>query len=117
MSNSNSPVSVSCSGLTWSLFIDKRYRHWSEIRPSEQCPFTFTQDELHTHTVEGKGWNETADFWSSISGLVGRDGFVLEEDYNEAFEMFANLRKEGLRTLEGGEKADFEQATTWAVRR
>jgi hypothetical protein len=64
-----------------------------------------------------ESWNETAEFWSSISELASRDGFVLKEDYEEAFNFFADLRENGLRTLEGKERADFEEATAWAARK
>ncbi|KAK5116399.1 hypothetical protein LTR62_007946 [Meristemomyces frigidus] len=90
-------------------------KHWSEICPDHPCPFTFTADELEKHAVESEGYDENAEFWSSISGLVARDGFVLVEDYEEAFELFAGLREEGLRVFVGREREDFEKATGWAV--
>lgn len=61
------------------------------------CPFTFTQEELSKHAVESEGYDENAEFWSSISQLVTRSGFVLEEDYTEALELFASLREKGLQ--------------------
>ncbi|KAF2725664.1 hypothetical protein K431DRAFT_336151 [Polychaeton citri CBS 116435] len=79
------------------------FRHWKKICPNQECPFTFTQDELDDNTNESVDWNENAEFWSSISGL--------------ALEMFAKLREDGLQTLRGNERAEFDQATTWAVRR
>lgn len=38
------------------------------------------------------------------------------EDYDTALEMFRTLREEGLRTLEGDERTEFEAETRWAAR-
>lgn len=89
-------------------------RHWDEICPGQPCPFAFTQHERDAHIRDGEGYNETADFWASISGFVKRDGYVLNEDYDKAMEMFATLRESGLETLEGEERKQFEKATRWA---
>lgn len=95
---------------------DPNFRHWKEICPTQECLFTFTREELDDTLAEGESWNENAEFWSSLSGLVERDGFVLREDYDQAFDIFATLRETGLRTLEGDERAEFDEATTWADR-
>ena len=81
------------------------------------CPFKFTPDELQTHDEDGEGWNEKADFWDSIAGVVSRDGWVSQEDYDQAFDMFADLREEGLTNLEGKEREEFEASTRWAIKR
>jgi hypothetical protein len=82
----------------------------------EQCPIKFSEDELSAHERDGSGWNQNADFWSSISEIVGRDGFVSNDDYGEALKMFSALREEGLRVLDGDERAEFERATRWAIK-
>ena len=46
---------------------------------------------------DGEGWNEQADFWDRLEGFVARDGWTSNETYEEALEMFAGLREEGLK--------------------
>ena len=87
------------------------HSHWNEICPSRPCPFSITPEEFDEQRREGESYNENADFWSSISDFVSRDGFVSNEDYNRAIDTFAELRKEGLRTLSGIEREEFELAT------
>ncbi|GAP91259.2 putative phosphotransferase enzyme family protein [Rosellinia necatrix] len=89
-------------------------RNWDEICPGRPCPIEFTQAEIETHLRETDGWNENADFWDSISSLVQRDGWTSCETYSDAIELFSHLREEGLRQLEGEERAKFEQDTRWA---
>ncbi|KXS93792.1 hypothetical protein AC579_10484 [Pseudocercospora musae] len=105
---------ITFAANTWDSDIIMLREHWNEICPGKECPFQFTQEEVDAHIRDGQGWNETADFWSSISGMVSRDGFVRTEDYDEALEMFAKLRERGLKTLEGEEREAFDKATRWA---
>lgn len=90
--------------------------NWRLFRQDEECPFKFSQDELAAHREEGEGFNETADFWESISDLVTREGYVAKEDYEQALEMFRQLREQGLEVLSDDEKDRFERATRWATR-
>ncbi|KAI0968016.1 kinase-like domain-containing protein [Xylaria arbuscula] len=89
-------------------------RNWDDICPDRPCPIEFTKAEIETHFRETDGWNENADFWASISPLVQRDGWTSPESYDDAVELFARLREEGLRQLEGEERAKFERETRWA---
>jgi hypothetical protein len=77
----------------------------------------FTAEELEAHDAESEGWNERTDFWDSLAGLVSRDGWTGNETYDQALEMFAELREEGLKSLIGEERATFEAQTRWAERK
>ena len=68
------------------------------------------------HARDGEGWNDVADFWSSVEGLVRRDGWTSNENYEQALDLFAPLREQGLQELKGDEQGVFEQATRWAVK-
>jgi hypothetical protein len=65
---------------------------------------------------DGEGWNEEADFWDSIEGLVSRDGWTSNKSYKEALEMFSKLREEGLKQMTGEEREHFEKRTRWATK-
>ncbi|KAH9879801.1 hypothetical protein J1614_001825 [Plenodomus biglobosus] len=91
-------------------------RHWNEIDDSTPCPIAFTASEIETHHRDGEGWNEAADFWDSLDGFVSRDGWVANENYEQAFDMFAQLREQGLQSLDGQDREEFEQGTRWAER-
>jgi len=49
-----------------------------------------------------------------LEGLVHRDGWTSYENYNQALQVFAQLREEGLQNLTGEELREFEQQTQWA---
>ena len=55
-------------------------------------------------------------FLGFISWIVGRDGWTSNETYDQALEMFSELRKEGLQHLEREERVTFEAQTRWAER-
>ncbi|TVY39560.1 Altered inheritance of mitochondria protein, mitochondrial [Lachnellula subtilissima] len=92
-------------------------RHWDELGFNTPCPIHFTEEELQVHYRDGKGWNERADFWNSLAGFVSRDGWTSNETYDQALEMFAELREEGLKNFTGKERVDFEAQTRWAERK
>ncbi|KAH6690267.1 kinase-like domain-containing protein [Leptodontidium sp. MPI-SDFR-AT-0119] len=91
-------------------------RDWDELGFDSPCPIHFTEEELQAHYKDGEGWNERADFWDSLAGFVSRDGWTSNATYDQALEMFAELREEGLKTFTGKERADFEAQTRWAER-
>jgi hypothetical protein len=91
--------------------------HWEEINKDIPCPINFTQEEIEQHLADGEGWNDVADFWDSLQGFVHRDGWTSHENYEQALEMFAQLREQGLQNLTGEELAAFEKSTRWAVRK
>ncbi|KAF1961603.1 hypothetical protein CC80DRAFT_400961 [Byssothecium circinans] len=92
-------------------------RHWNEINTEIPCPIEFSDEEIASHLQDGEGWNETADFWDSLQGFVHRDGWTSNENYEQALEMFAELREQGLQSLSGEERTEFEESTRWAVRK
>ncbi|KAH7381813.1 kinase-like domain-containing protein [Cadophora sp. MPI-SDFR-AT-0126] len=92
-------------------------RDWAELGFDDPCPIHFTEEELQSHYRDGEGWNERADFWDSLAGLVNRDGWTSNATYDQALEMFAELREEGLKNLTGKERVDFEAQTRWAERK
>ncbi|KAI9699844.1 MAG: Phosphotransferase enzyme [Bogoriella megaspora] len=91
-------------------------RHWSEINSEIPCPINFTEEEIRAHHRDGEGWNETADFWDSLQGVVDRDGWTSNENYDQAIDYFAQLREQGLQNLNGEERSEFEKDARWAVR-
>lgn len=95
----------------------EKFRHWNEYNTGIPCPISFSEEELDQHIRDGKGWNETADFWDSLEGIAHRDGWTSTEGYEHAFEIFAQLREAGLKSLEGGELDEFERETRWAARK
>lgn len=95
----------------------KSHRHWDELGFDTPCPIHFTEEELQVHYRDGEGWNEQADFWDSLTGLVSRDGWTSNEKYDQALEMFTELREEGLKNLTGKERVDFDAQTKWAERK
>ncbi|KAL5330751.1 hypothetical protein ACEPPN_000272 [Leptodophora sp. 'Broadleaf-Isolate-01'] len=68
------------------------------------------------HMRDGEGFNEQADFWDRLEGFIARDGWTSNERYEEALEMFASIREEGLKQLTGEERLDFEKQSRWAQR-
>lgn len=91
-----------------------RGSHWDEINSQTPCPISFTDEELEAHHRDGEGWNERAEFWDSLESLVHRDGWTSNENYNQALEIFTQLREAGLKNLTGEELREFEQQTRWA---
>lgn len=85
-----------------------KIRHWREINDRIPCPIAFADEELQSHYQDGEGWNEQAVFWESLDGIVHRDGWTSHENYDQAFEIFAKLRKQGLELLDGTERDVFE---------
>ncbi|KAH7406540.1 kinase-like domain-containing protein [Phaeosphaeria sp. MPI-PUGE-AT-0046c] len=92
-------------------------RHWNELNTEVPCPIQFTEEDIKAHLLDGESWNENADFWDSLQGFVHRDGWTSNEKYEQALEMFAQLREQGLQSLSGEELSAFEESTRWAVRR
>jgi hypothetical protein len=78
------------------------------------CPIHFTEEDIQNHMRDGEGWNEQADFWDGLEGFVARDGWTSTERYEEALELFAELRDDGLKQFTGQEREDFEKQTRWA---
>nr|POE94353.1 hypothetical protein CFP56_16593 [Quercus suber] len=95
---------------------DNCIRHWDKLDTGVPCPISFPSKEIDLHNRNAAGWNETADFWSSLSGFVSRDGYTSIEHYEDARKMFEELREQGLAHLSGRELADFAEQSQWAKR-
>jgi pentatricopeptide repeat protein len=91
-------------------------RQWNDLHAGIPCPISFTSEEIAAHDRVSADWNDKADFWSSLDGFVSRDGYTANEDYEEAFKFFEELRETGLAHLSGSELKDFEEQTRWAKR-
>ncbi|KAH9205444.1 kinase-like domain-containing protein [Leptodontidium sp. 2 PMI_412] len=91
-------------------------RYWDEMGYNTACPIHFTEEDLQNHMRDGEGFNEQADFWDRLEGFIARDGWTSNERYEEALEMFASIREEGLKQLTGEERLDFEKQSRWAQR-
>ncbi|ELR06647.1 hypothetical protein GMDG_00264 [Pseudogymnoascus destructans 20631-21] len=89
-------------------------RHWHEMGFDVPCPIHFSEEDIQNHMRDGEGWNEQADFWDGLEGVVARDGWTSNETYEEALKMFAGLREEGLKQMTGEEGSDFEKRTRLA---
>ena len=68
------------------------------------------QDELHSHSVDAKGWNEA----QSIEGLMKRDGWTYPDTFDAAINFFSELRERDLKHMTGEEKRAFDRQTRWA---
>ncbi|PVH75331.1 hypothetical protein DL98DRAFT_551674 [Cadophora sp. DSE1049] len=91
-------------------------RYWDEMGHNTACPIHFTKEDLQNHVRDAEGFNEQADFWDRLEGFIARDGWTSNERYEEALEMFASIREEGLKQLTGKERSDFEKHSRWAQR-
>jgi hypothetical protein len=56
----------------------------------------FTEEDSEISCRDGEERNERAEFWDSLAGFVSCDEWISNETYNQALEMFAELRDEGL---------------------
>lgn len=80
----------------------------------KQCPIHFPEDELKSHLEDAEGWNEVQDFFDKIENLVKRDGWTHNETFSDALAFFSELRKVGLKNMNGRERTKFERETRWA---
>ncbi|KAL9611874.1 MAG: hypothetical protein Q9167_003488 [Letrouitia subvulpina] len=92
---------VQFSTNTWDRDIIPFRHYWDEISTEDFCPIKFTVEELEAHARDGVGWNETADFWTSLEGFVNRDGWTTNENFERAVELFAQLKDQESDSLEG----------------
>ncbi|KAI9675676.1 MAG: Phosphotransferase enzyme [Caeruleum heppii] len=89
-------------------------KYWSELDTGIACPIHFTEEELLAHSKDGEGWNEVQDFWDSVAGIVTRDGWTPNDEYDTAVALFSELRETGLQNLTGKDKEKFREQTRWA---
>ncbi|KZF23034.1 phosphotransferase family protein [Xylona heveae TC161] len=88
-------------------------RYWDELGFDFPCPIHFTEDEVCAHAKDGEGWNDVQDFWSSVAGIVSRDGWTPNHLYNDAVALFQELREIGLKSLVDKERVEFKNQTEW----
>ncbi|KAI7710514.1 hypothetical protein KC353_g9655 [Hortaea werneckii] len=91
-------------------------RQWDKLETGIACPIHFSKEEIRAHEEASSDWNERAKFWDSLSGFVSQDGYTSLEDYEDARELFKDLRKEVLQSLSGKELEDFEDQSYWMER-
>lgn len=80
---------------------------WGDFT-DEPCPIHFSDEEVHPHQDEGIAFNESQEFWESISGISSDEGYTSVADFRKGVEIFQRLRESGLGSLEGEERKEFE---------
>lgn len=50
-----------------------------------------------------------------LEGKVDASGYTTHENFADAVEYFSRLREMGLDSLEGDERAEFEEETRWIL--
>ncbi|KAH7386943.1 kinase-like domain-containing protein [Phaeosphaeria sp. MPI-PUGE-AT-0046c] len=90
-------------------------RDWHLIDETSSCPYHFSSEEIAQHRIDGKGFNENADFWDNLEGRVHRSGYTSHADFQDAAAYFSELRRVGLETLVGDERKTFELQTRWMI--
>ncbi|KAI9664305.1 MAG: Phosphotransferase enzyme [Alyxoria varia] len=69
-------------------------RYWKDIAPTPStCPIHFTEEDLKAHLDEAEGWNERADFFERVRGIIQPDGWTSHENYDHAMEIFQELKR------------------------
>ncbi|RJE24536.1 hypothetical protein PHISCL_03123 [Aspergillus sclerotialis] len=89
-------------------------REWSDFS-DKPCPYHFSDDEVREHREEAAVFNETQDFWKSLSALVTDEGYTSVEDFESVVDIFKQLREAGLSELRGEERNEFERETRWLL--
>lgn len=89
-------------------------REWSDFS-GKPCPYNFSPDEVREHQEEGAIFNDTQDFWESLSGIVTDDGYTSTKHFETVVEIFKRLRIVSLNELHGEEKNEFEKQTRWVL--
>ena len=89
----------------------------TDTQPDIPCPIHFTDADLNLHARDSEGWNDNAEFWSSLEGFIERDGFTTHEKYEEARNFFRNLREHGLKMedLSARERAELDNQTKFVL--
>lgn len=93
---------------TQSLYADQ-CRNWNKIGGGTPCPISFSDQEIRNHLVDGEHWNDMQDFWDSLAGVIGRDGWTSHESYEQAKNLWDNLLTDKLDNVEEAEVIQAEQ--------
>lgn len=75
------------------------YRKWEHIIAKRglavACPLRFTEEEIRVSREEAEAWAEPFTQFSRLrDSILGKDGWVSHEDYDEAQEQFKNQKDE-----------------------
>ncbi|CAK1360160.1 Altered inheritance of mitochondria protein 9, mitochondrial [Cercospora beticola] len=96
-------------------------RHWDWVAPDAECPVEMS-DEEYSKTMDrdfAEEFNGWQDFWEKPEkgGNFKRDGWVVEECYDDVLELFRELRRKLLGDEEESaeKKAEYEEATRWVL--
>jgi len=91
-------------------------RYWKGLGIDGECPIHFSEGELRSHLEDAEGWNDIQDFFDRIQDLMQRDGWMHNETYDAALDLFSKLRQEALQGMKGKEREEFKKETRWAER-
>lgn len=94
---------------------DVECREWSDFDADGPCPYEFSEEEIQKHREDGIAFNESQEFWESLSHIVSDEGYTSNEGFDSVMELFRGLREEHLSVLQGAEREQFDQQTRWAV--
>lgn len=106
--------SKSCCSRSLTSLLTITARHWEELQTGVPCPIRFSSEEIDAHNRVSADWNKKADFWTSLEGFVGRDGYTANEDYERGRTFFQELLEEGLPHLSRSEQEEFAELVPWA---
>ncbi|GIK05338.1 phosphotransferase enzyme [Aspergillus viridinutans] len=70
----------------------KVQKKWDLLDGTNECPISFSPEEIHRHYEDAEGWNEVQDFWDAISGIMGRDGWTSHETYDQAKAIYSEIQ-------------------------
>lgn len=84
---------------------------WDEIAPGTACPIRFTDAEVEKHCEGSEEHNSTNEFWAKLP--IGRGGYCRHFEYQEMWEMFDKVRRDGLRDLKGEQREAIERSMRW----
>ncbi|EEP81758.1 hypothetical protein UREG_06623 [Uncinocarpus reesii 1704] len=104
---------VEFAGSTWEddglLFLRERMRQvwhaWADFtnKPGEECPITFSADELATHNAEMKAWDGFNQFFDFLG--IPMDGWVHPEDFKLKAETMQDIAGKMVSTADDQEEA------------
>ncbi|KAI1962958.1 Phosphotransferase enzyme [Ophidiomyces ophidiicola] len=95
----------------------KVMRRWDQFNLKTSCPYHFSDTDIEQHLKAGENFNASQDFWESLDGIVGRDGFTWHDYFDAAVDLFAEFRKMGLKDLSGKDREEFDYWTHWVIDR
>ncbi|KAJ9227024.1 hypothetical protein DTO027B5_8130 [Paecilomyces variotii] len=67
-------------------------KKWDLLGHTARCPVNFSPEEIRKHHEDGEGWNEVQDFWDTVSGIMGRDGWTSHATYDQAISIYSQIQ-------------------------